>query len=229
MLVDVLASLRVRQHSCHLPAVFTHEWEKVTRGKLAVFVMGFVLFIALLFKSERGFVVVLDHANLLFHEAGHPVAGLFSTRLAPYGGTLGQLVFPSVLAAAFWQRGQPLSFAAGLLWFFENLFNIARYMADARALELPLVGGGDHDWNTILSTWGLLGHDTRLAAVVQTLGWLGITATFAWVLWRAYRDATRASQTAETPADYAQESRPSAVPSRVKSAVQSGFNFGNSR
>ena len=141
--------------------------------------------------AEPEFVVLLDHANLLFHEAGHPAVGLFSSRLEPYGGTLGQLAFPCVLAVAFWRKGQRLGFAAACIWFFENWLNIARYLADARALELPLVGGGDHDWSTILTRWGLLQYDTRIAAVLRLAGGLGIAATSAWVACRAWRDRCR--------------------------------------
>ncbi|MEI9962108.1 MAG: hypothetical protein WDM76_13545 [Limisphaerales bacterium] len=92
---------------------------------------GVILFLVLVFASEPGFVFLLDHANLLFHEAGHPIIGLFSNRLEPYGGTIGQLVFPVVLAVSLWRKGQALAFAASVIWFFENWLNIARYMADA--------------------------------------------------------------------------------------------------
>jgi hypothetical protein len=144
-------------------------------------------FLLLVFRSEPGFVFLLDYANLLFHEAGHPIVGLFSTRLEPYGGTLGQLAFPVVWSVTFWRRGKVLGVAAGSIWFFENWFNIARYLADARTMALPLVGGGDHDWNTILSRWGLLQYDTRIAAGIRILAWLGIAATCGWVAWRAWK------------------------------------------
>ncbi|MGD0141318.1 MAG: hypothetical protein ABSD28_20860 [Tepidisphaeraceae bacterium] len=77
------------------------------------------------------------------------VAGLFSQRLETYGGTLGQLAFQALLAVSFWRKGEAISFAVSVVWFFENWLNIARYMADARAQALPLVGGGDHDWARI--------------------------------------------------------------------------------
>ena len=166
-----------------------HQWEPVTKGKLLGFAVGFGLFLLLVLRSEPGFVFALDHANLLFHEAGHPIVGLFSSRLEPYGGTIGQLVFPCVLAIAFWRQGRALGFAAAWIWFFENWFNIARYMADARRLELPLLGGGDHDWNTILTRWNLLQYDTRIGSALNVIGWIGITAACAWVAWRAWQDS----------------------------------------
>jgi len=163
-------------------------WEPVTTGRLIGFGIGAGLFTLLILVSESGFVFLIDHANLLFHEAGHPIIGLFSNRLEPYGGTIGQLVFPIVLTVSFWRKEQPLSFAGSLLWFFENWLNIARYMADARAQELPLVGGGDHDWNTIFGRWNLLAHDTQIASVVRCIGWIGLATVCAWVVWRWYRD-----------------------------------------
>ena len=164
------------------------EWEPVTGTKLIGFALGVALLLLLIFRSEPGFVFLLDHANLLFHEAGHPIVGLFSSRLETYGGTLGQLVFPCALAVSFWRKGQTLGLAAACIWFFENWFNIARYMADARKLELPLVGGGDHDWNTIFTRWGLLQYDMRIAAALKLVGWIGIAAVCAWVLCRAWQD-----------------------------------------
>jgi hypothetical protein len=161
------------------------EWEPVTGARLIAFGVGVGLFLLLVFRSEPGFVFALDHANLLFHEAGHPAVGLFSSRLETYGGTIGQLVFPCALAVSFWRKGQALGVAASCIWFFENWFNIARYMADARQLELPLLGGGDHDWNTILTRWGMLQYDTRIAAALRLIAWFGIATTCAWVIWRA--------------------------------------------
>ena len=166
-------------------------WDRVTGGGLIGFFVGTGLFLALLFCSQPGFVFIVDHANLLFHEAGHPIVGLFSRRLEPYGGTIGQLVFPCVLAISFWRKGQALSLAGAAIWFFENWLNISRYMADARARQLPLVGGGDHDWHTIFSRWDVLQHDIQIAAVVKAIGWIGMLAAWLWVCGRAWQDRRR--------------------------------------
>ena len=81
-------------------------------------------------------------------------------------------------------------------WLGDNLYGVATYMADARALELPLVTigpeGGDveHDWNYLLDSVGLLQHDTQLAALVRVsaflLTWSSIAAG-AWMCWRMSR------------------------------------------
>ena len=169
------------------------EWNGVTKQKLMGFAIGVGLFFALVLCSEPGFVFIVDHANLLFHEAGHPIFGLFSERLETYGGTIGQLVFPVVLAVSFWRQGQTLSFAGAVIWFFENWLNIARYMADARAQVLPLVGGGDHDWHRILRRWNLLPYDVSIATAIKAIGWVGMIAACGWVIWRTWQDRHRPS------------------------------------
>ena len=167
------------------------RWEKITGRKLAGFVVGLAAFFWLVFASEPGFVFCLDHANLLFHEAGHPIIGLFSNRLETYGGTMGQLALPVVLAISFWRQRQPVPFACSLIWFFENWLNIARYMADARAMELPLVGGGDHDWHRIFTRWNVLDRDLQIAGQVQAIGWMGMGLAALWVVWRWWWDRKR--------------------------------------
>jgi hypothetical protein len=178
------------------------EWEPVTKTRLLCFGIGLLLLLGLIFRSEKGFVFLLDHANLLFHEAGHPILGLLSERLEPYGGTAGQLVFPVVLAVSCWRKGEAIGVASGGLWFFENFLNIARYMADARTMNLPLVGGGVHDWNTILDRWNLLQYDTRLAEITNVAAWIGFGLITAWILSRAWRDRLRTNQAPIAAAEF---------------------------
>ncbi len=159
------------------------DWQPVTGAGLMAFSIAALLVLYLANTGER-WIPLLDSANLAFHEAGHPFFGILSERLAVYGGTLGQLFFPLVATASFWKRRETLSFALASLWLFENMFNIARYMADARAQALPLVGGGEHDWTDIFSRWGALGLDTTVAGMVRFFVWLGILALWAWLAWR---------------------------------------------
>lgn len=137
----------------------------------------------LLCHAQWGWVPILDSANLAFHEAGHPLFGLLASGLMVYGGTLMQLLMPGAAAWQLRRQGKVGGYHLCLLWLAENLLNVARYMADARRQELPLVGGGDHDWTFILSQWGLLHWDTTLAL------WLRLFAVglMVWVLWRDWR------------------------------------------
>ena len=115
------------------------------------------------FFETAHWVPLLDGANLLIHEAGHPLFGLVVPSWTVYGGTIFQLALPLLFTRHFYQQGQVAGRAFGLLWLSENLLNIARYMADVRQQNLPLVGGGMHDWYEILSRWALLDYDEYLA------------------------------------------------------------------
>ena len=133
-----------------------------------------------------GWIPILDSANLAFHEAGHPLFGLLSARLMVYGGTLMQLLMPAACAWEFYRREQRWGFYVSLLWIAENLLNISHYLADARAHQLPLVGGLDpayfHDWTEILNRWGLLNQDITLAWLVR----LGAVALMLWTVKQAW-------------------------------------------
>ena len=163
-------------------------WQPVSRFKLIVFSLGLGIIAFVLLKSESGCVFLLDGANLLFHEAGHLVFGILGPTMGLYGGTLGQFVFPIVVIIGFWRQRTAVSFAAGWIWFFENFFSVARYMADARAQVLPLVGGGEHDWFNIFLRWHVLDCDITIAAIVLNCGWVGIGLTWGWLAWRTWND-----------------------------------------
>lgn len=151
-------------------------------------VAGTVAVLAFAYRaSDDTFIPGLDHANLAFHEAGHVFFGILGSTIGLYGGTLGQLVFPVVVTVYFLRKGEPISAAFALVWLSQNFLNIARYVADARAQQLPLVGSGEHDWFIILSRWNALSADTAMARVLSVTAWLGMFATVLWVWGSWYR------------------------------------------
>jgi len=165
-----------------------HEspWTPVTPLKLAG-ALGAVALVLLIFLSSReGWVFLLDDLNLVFHEAGHPIFAVLGETIGFLGGTLMQLLVPLMVAASAWYKRQAVATALAGVWFFQNGFNIARYMADARAQLLPLVGGGEHDWATLLGQWGVLDKDIAYARIVASLAWLGILLCCAWLVWRCF-------------------------------------------
>ncbi len=170
---------RIAEFIFRLREIAEESWRPV---RLPAFVGGVSFSVWILYFAFSGdrWVPILDGANLLFHEAGHPFFGALGERLGVYGGTLGQLVFPVVTTAYFWRLRSTGSFFVCGVWVFENLLNIARYMADARAQLLPLVGGGEHDWTEILSRWGLLSRDRVLAGGLSFLAATGIVALGIW-------------------------------------------------
>jgi hypothetical protein len=66
----------------------------------------------------------------------------------------------------------------------ESLVNVAVYMADARSLELDLVGGGEHDWNELFYRFGLLGEDA-VAAIAGGTHAAGVIFMLAGAAWAA--------------------------------------------
>lgn len=147
-------------------------------------IAGCALWIAV---DDDGWLSIIDSANLAFHEAGHMIYGLLGQTLGLYGGTLGQLTIPAIALGTFAYRRNWPGAAIALAWLGENFFNIARYMADARAQLLPLVGGGEHDWWHIFTRWNVLAHDTRVAATTRTLGWMVIGAALGLIIWQFRR------------------------------------------
>lgn len=175
------------------PAAKSREgfWKPVSTAGLVAFIMG-TAWLALLIKTDKdGFIQVIDSFNLVVHEFGHPLFANFGEEPGWWGGTIAQLVFPLIFVGIFVFQRHALSALFCMVWFFENTFNVARYVADARAEELPLVspGGSDgnvgHDWNHILGTLGQLENDLQIASTLRTIGWIGIAACIvtAIVLW----------------------------------------------
>lgn len=145
----------------------------------------------------------LHNVNLAFHEAGHVIFGLFGWRfLQVLGGSLGQILMPLVCAGAFLiQNRDPFGASVGLWWTAENFMDLAPYIGDARALELPLLGGVTgrdvedyHDWEYLLRTTGGLPYDRLLASASFNLGRVLMLAALLWgayVLLLQYKNLDR--------------------------------------
>ncbi len=162
----------------------------ITLARLAAVAAFALLCLGFHWLGESGWVPILDSANLALHEAGHPLIGMLSGQLTVYGGTIFQLAFPLAAAWHFQRGGNSTGAAAAMVWLGENLLNVARYMADARVQELPLVGNGDHDWAEIFNRWGVLQLDTRVAGLTRWLAVLIIGGALLWLYrrWQAQRD-----------------------------------------
>ena len=125
----------------------------------------------ILMRSDATFHLP-DHINLPIHETGHLVFAPFSEQITALGGTLFQLIVPLIFAISFLVRGDAHAASVMLWWIGENCVNIGHYMANAVVQELPLVGGGEHDWSYLFGEWNVLayceqiGHNTRMAGAV---------------------------------------------------------------
>lgn len=148
--------------------------------------------------AHAGRGTLLDGVDLAIHETGHLVFGPFGEFLGFAGGTLFQLIMPSLFVGYFWRRGDRHAASVALWWVGQNCGHIAYYAADARAQELPLVGGGEHDWNYLLGRMGLLTHDQGIAHGFVTIGVLLVLAATALGLATAGRTAEAEALAAES-------------------------------
>jgi hypothetical protein len=135
--------------------------------------------------------------NLPFHEAGHVLMSPLGRFLMVLGGSLFQVAIPLVCAGVLLVKtSDPFGASVATWWAGQNLMDLAPYVADARALQLVLLGartGAEvegHDWEYLLSTLGWLHHDTALGRASFAMGAVVMVAALAWgaaVVWRQWR------------------------------------------
>jgi hypothetical protein len=177
-------------------ADWVQPWRRPWRGIELPALLGWLLFYAafLLYAFQKhGDFLFIDSANLIVHEGGHLLFGWLGPGIGLWGGTLLQWLVPALLAVYFLAERQTSAFAFCAFFFFENWLYTATYMADARAMVLPLVTVGDpdfaeHDWHTIFSGLGVLQYDTTIASVVRLCGWTGMLSVVIWLAVRVLQD-----------------------------------------
>ncbi|NLG83381.1 MAG: DUF4339 domain-containing protein [Firmicutes bacterium] len=121
----------------------------------------------------------IDWIDVPFHEAGHVFFSFFGEFVGFLGGTLMQLLIPGVAAFTFARGGRTLGVQFALFWLGQSFLNVARYAADARAVNLPLIGG-EHDWNYLLGKLDLLQYDATVGAFFVALGAVSFLAAAVW-------------------------------------------------
>lgn len=136
--------------------------------------LGSILLLPLMiyFFLNIGNYLLIDYLNLLIHEGGHGIFKIFGKFIHALGGTLMQIIIPSMFIVFYFIKKQKLGAQIFLVWLGQNLFNISVYAADARAHKLPLLGGNKvyHDWTYLLNTVGLIEYDKLIGNVFVFLG-----------------------------------------------------------
>jgi hypothetical protein len=129
---------------------------------------------------------ILHLPNLVFHEAGHVLFAPFGHFMRVLGGSLFQFALPLGLAIAFLKQRNPFGAAVCTWWAGENLIDVAPYIADARALQLVLLGGKTgaevqgHDWEYILATLGWMRFDRTIGSWTHRAGLLMMIGSVIW-------------------------------------------------
>jgi len=132
-------------------------WDGIKRWIPSIIIVP----IATYWVTNRGEFGLLDSADLVIHEAGHFFFSLFGRFIYTLGGTLMQIILPSIIASYFFRNNYRTGVQFGLLWLGQNFINISVYAADAQARKLPLIGGNKvyHDWHYLLGEIGILQYD----------------------------------------------------------------------
>jgi len=160
----------------------------VRLGRAALLVALFAWTVQMAFApmSAEHVSSILHLPNLVFHEAGHVLFGFFGRFMTVLGGSLLQFLVPLVLAVAFLRQKTPFGAIVCAWWAGENLVDVAPYIADARALELVLLGGRTgaevegHDWEYLLTQLGWLHLDRTLGLAAHRAGLVMMFAALAW-------------------------------------------------
>lgn len=132
--------------------------------------------------------------DLVFHEAGHIIFSPFGRFMTVLGGSLMQCLVPVIAAIAFVRQEDPFSAAICGWWAGQNLIDLAPYIADARALQLILLGGHTgaevegHDWEFILTQLHVTHLDHQIGTTAYAIGLLIMIGSLAIAARAALRE-----------------------------------------
>jgi hypothetical protein len=195
----------------HLPDSWTERlpvleqleepWEPFPRIALYAWIAFYLFF---LYEQLRNGMLpgLMNGVFVPIHEGGHLLFRIGGEFIMVAGGTFLQLFAPFALALYFIFRRQPQGVAFCAFFLFQQCLPISTYMADARAQDLPLLTVGDseyviHDWNYLFGQLGLLNHDTQIAGLVRSIGWVGMLGVCIWLVWRGMKDVSSAKTTSQ--------------------------------
>jgi hypothetical protein len=167
------------------------------------------------FRDDLGYIPLLSDIDLAIHEFGHMLFMPFGIQflgntMMILGGSLTQVAFPLVFVGYFMRKqddGRRRDLFAAMVcvwWSGINLLSVAIYCADSRAGQLMLLDGSTgqesdgHDWNNLLTRWGLLQHDIGIARGMRAIAFIVCVASIVVAVWSALQ--SRRTQPVETAA-----------------------------
>ncbi len=145
-----------------------NKYAKFTPWIISALLLPVMIFLVF----NRGEFIFIDFVNLLIHEGGHGIFRVFGKFIYTLGGSLMQLLIPSMFVVFYLLHRQIVASQISLFWLGENIFNVSNYISDARAMRLPLLGGNKvyHDWHYILNSSSLLEYDKTFGNIVFVIG-----------------------------------------------------------
>src|SRR5262249_40218098 len=109
-----------------------------------------------------------------------------------------QLLVPIGAAALFIARRDYFGASCAGCWLSFSLSNLAVYIGDAVAQQLPLVSispdGGEHDWFYLLDHFGALGYDLKLGMMVRRVGLVVLAVLFLSGAWACLEGSVKSEK-----------------------------------
>jgi len=149
----------------------------------------YLLYIFIRYVINPDYQSIFAPLNLCFHELGHLAFALFGNFICILGGSFLQCFISVIGIIMFYHQRDFFAISVALVWLATNFYSVATYIADARAMALPLVTlfgvtpDVAHDWNYILGILGLLRFDTTIAFLVRILGFFSMLAGVVYGGW----------------------------------------------
>lgn len=160
------------------------EWLRASGKYLAIIVLVLIMGWFAFVQGER--VPLLGYADLGFHELGHMLALVAPELVHFLAGSTTQVLVPLGLVVYFWFRRRDYAGVAFCLaWAGASAQDVSVYVADAPYQRLPLIGGGHHDWATILGPrhFDAIAAADELAAVIKWAGAVVLVAGLVVAVW----------------------------------------------
>lgn len=191
---ESLSTDSVDATSRHVQLALVPSWSSPAEGKSVphtaavvrvAALLAFAMWVAYYMRETEP---LLHGSLLIFHEAGHILFMPFGEFMMVLGGSLFQLMVPAFFTAYFAHRRDWYAASFAALYLAASFAGVALYIADARAGELPLLGGerSSHDWTFLLIELEMLELDTTIGWYVMKIGglffWAALAAGgyFAW-------------------------------------------------
>ena len=120
---------------------------------------------------------IIDTVDLFMHEGGHFFFGFMGRLIYFMGGSLMQIVLPSLAVWVFLKSGFRMLIAT-MYWLGQNLINVSVYIGDAPNKRLPLISDSAiHDWNWIFNHLGNIGMAEPVSSVAFVFGLIACACT----------------------------------------------------
>ncbi len=133
---------------------------------------------------------LIDTIDLMLHEGGHTIFGLFGWRfLTILGGSLMAILIPFLLFLTAWNKKQKILAQACLFQMGYSTFVSAVYCADAYNKILPLIGNdgskAGHDYANMLSHFYIVDKNMEVAWIIFAFGVVFFLLCLIWPLFHS--------------------------------------------